>query len=123
AVLVSSHILPELADVCDTVGILSAGKLVASGPVQEILRTVRQRRLMEISILGDQEAARAVLAEAPGEWKPVEGGSNGLLRFEVDADEKQLAQGLRLLLSKGVRVVSYAEVPADLEDVFMHLTK
>jgi len=123
AVLVSSHILPELADVCDTVGILAAGKLVVAGPVEEILRTVRQRRLMEISILGDKEPVRSILAEAPGEWKPVEGSSNGLLRYEVDADEKQLAQGLRLLLSKGVKVVSYAEVPADLEDVFMSLTK
>src|SRR3954454_612289 len=92
AVLVSSHILPELADVCDTVGILSAGKLVVAGPVQEILRTVRQRRLMEVQVLGDKEQARAVLSAAPGDWKPV-GVQNGVLRYEVDADEKQLAEG------------------------------
>src|SRR3954468_901649 len=54
AVLVSSHILPELADVCDTVGILSAGKLVVAAPVHEVLRTVRQRRLIEIQVLGDR---------------------------------------------------------------------
>src|SRR5437667_6556206 len=53
AVLVSSHILPELADVCDTVGILSNGKLITSGPMREVLRTVRQTRLIEISVLGD----------------------------------------------------------------------
>ena len=122
AVLVSSHILPELADVCDTVGILSAGKLVVAGPVQEILRTVRQRRLMEVQVLGDKEQARAVLSAAPGDWKPV-GVQNGVLRYEVDADEKQLAEGLQLLLTRGIAVVSYAEVPADLEDVFMSLTK
>ena len=122
AVLVSSHILPELADVCDTVGILSAGKLVVAGPVQEILRNVRQRRLMEIQVLGDKEQARAVLAQAPGDWQAV-GDENGVLRYEVQADEKQLADGLLLLLKNRVRVVSYAEVPADLEDVFMSLTK
>jgi ABC-2 type transport system ATP-binding protein len=122
AVLVSSHILPELADVCDTVGILKSGKLVAAGPVQEILRTVRQTRLMQINVLGDQTAARKVLAEAPGEWQSV-GDQNGVLRYEVQADEKQLAQGLQLLLKRGITVVSYAEVPADLEDVFMSLTK
>src|SRR5438132_3143346 len=71
AVLVSSHILPELADVCDTVGILSNGKLVAAGPVQEILRTVRQQRLMQVQVLGDKQRARDVLCAAPGEWKPV----------------------------------------------------
>ena len=123
AVLVSSHILPELADVCDTVGILSAGKLVVAGPVKEILRTVRQRRLMEIQVLGDKEQARSILSGAPGEWKPIAGDQNGTMRYEVQADELQLAEGLQLLLARGIKVVSYAEVPADLEDVFMSLTK
>ena len=122
AVLVSSHILPELADVCDTVGILTAGKLAVCGPVQEILRNVRQKRLMEIQVLGDRSLARAALKEAPGQWEPV-GEQNGVLRYEVQADEKQLADGLRLLLSRGVAVVNYAEVPVGLEDVFMRLTK
>jgi len=122
AVLVSSHILPELADVCDTVGILTAGKMVVAGPVQEILRSVRQRRLMELQVLGDQQRAREVLAKAPGEWQAV-GDENGVLRYEVQADERQLAQGLQLLLERGIQVISYAEVPADLEDVFMSLTK
>jgi ABC-2 type transport system ATP-binding protein len=122
AVLVSSHILPELADVCDTVGILSAGKLVVAGPVQEILRSIRQRRLMEVHVLGDKQPARDVLAKAPGDWSPV-GDENGTLRYEVQADERQLAEGLQLLLKRGIAVVSYAEVPADLEDVFMSLTK
>ena len=124
AVLVSSHILPELADVCDTVGILSAGKLVVAGPVQQILRSIRQRRLMEIHVLGDKSKARSVLSTAPGEWQPIASGdANGTLRYEVQADEKQLADGLQLLLKNGIPVVSYAEIPADLEDVFMTLTK
>jgi ABC-2 type transport system ATP-binding protein len=132
AVLVSSHILPELADVCDTVGILSSGKLVASGPVRDILRTVRQRRLMEVQVLGNASRAREVLASAPGEWKEGDwktagdgesSGANGMMRYEVQADERQLAEGLQLLLKNGVQVISYAEVPADLEDVFMSLTK
>src|SRR3954467_9277844 len=54
AVLVSTHILPELADGCDTVGLLTAGKLVAAGPVREILRTVRQKRVMQSQVLGDK---------------------------------------------------------------------
>src|SRR3954451_11554841 len=65
AVLVSSHILPELADVCDTIGILTAGKLAVCGPVQQILRSVRQRRLVEVQVLGDKDQARAALMAAP----------------------------------------------------------
>src|SRR5918995_5206439 len=52
AVLVSSHILPELADVCDTVGILSGGKMVAPRPRPRIPRPGRQRRIVEVEVLG-----------------------------------------------------------------------
>jgi ABC-2 type transport system ATP-binding protein len=124
AVLVSSHILPELADVCDTVGILNSGKMVACGPVQEIMRTVRQKRLIEIEVLNAVAQAREVLAGAPGEWQPIQAqGTNGTLRFEVQATEQQLADALQLLLAQKVQVLSFHEVPTDLEDVFMSLTK
>lgn len=123
AVLVSSHILPELADVCDTVGILAAGKLIASGPVQDILRQVRQSRLMEVQVLKHTKEARETLDSAPGEWKAVESPNAGVLRYEVQASEMQLAQGLLMLLKKGIPVISYHEVPADLEDAFMSLTR
>jgi ABC-2 type transport system ATP-binding protein len=132
AVLVSSHILPELADVCDTVGILQAGKLVACGDVQSILRTVRQTRLMQVQVLKFADKAREVLTTAPGEWQAVESteaadslaAKNGAatLRYQAQADDQQLAASLLALLKSGVPVVNFAEVPADLEDVFMHLT-
>ena len=125
AVLVSSHILPELADVCDTVGFLSQGKLLAFGPVKKILSTVRQTRLIEVKVLGDAGLAGNALQDASGQWTVTRDGAaeEGVLRFEVDADEQQLASALELLLRRGVRVVSFAEVPADLEEVFMHITR
>jgi ABC-2 type transport system ATP-binding protein len=130
AVLVSSHILPELADVCDTVGILSGGKLIASGPVQEILRNLRQKRLMEINVLKNIDKAKEALAGAPGVWEPVAspapavaGTTGGTLRYEVQADEQHLAQSLLLLLQNRVPVLGFHEVMADLEDAFMSLTK
>jgi ABC-2 type transport system ATP-binding protein len=124
AVLVSSHILLELADVCDRVAILSQGKLVAYGPVREVLKGVRQRRLIEVHTLGAADAARRVLQAAPGTWQVVvEPSSNGTLRFEVDADESQLCEALHLLHQERVPVLSFHEVPPDLEDVFMSVTK
>jgi ABC-2 type transport system ATP-binding protein len=124
AVLVSSHILPELADVCNTVGILSGGKLIASGPVQQIMRDVRQKRLMEVQVLKFGKQAREVLESAPGDWTYIADQSQeNVLRFEASADEKQLAEGLLMLLKRGIPVAGYREVPADLEDVFMSLTK
>lgn len=124
AVLVSSHILPELADVCDTVGILSGGKMVACGPVREILQQARQTRLVEISAINGRERVMSVMQEAPGEWRLInQSNSTGPLRFEVQADEMQLAQSLLLLLKNRIPITNFHEVPADLEDVFMSLTK
>jgi ABC-2 type transport system ATP-binding protein len=129
AVLVSSHILPELSDVCDRVGILSGGKLIASGLVQDILRQVRQRRLMELNVLGATHEACGILAKAPGEWTPVNGTAHatlpaaGTLRFECRCDEAQLVQSLSMLMAAGISVTHFYEVPADLEEVFMTLTK
>lgn len=124
AVLVSSHILPELADVCHTVGIIYKGNLVAQGPVQEILRNVRTKKLIEINVMKFAQQAKEVLAEQPGEWTEVESGTtDGKLRYEVAADEAQLAKTLLALLKKGIPVSNFGEVQADLEDVFMTLTK
>ena len=124
AVLVSSHILPELADVCDTVGILSAGKLVACGPVQQIMREVRQKRVMEISVLNNAAAARQVLAAAPGQWQEVsDAKSQNRLRYEGQGDETHPAEPFHKLLKQGIKVAPCAEVPADLEDAFMTLTR
>ncbi len=125
AVFVSSHILPELADVCNTVGIIYKGNLVASGPVSEILKNIRQKKVVEVSVLKFADKAREVLASAPGEWTPVEMEVPvpGKLRYEVAADDAQLAQALLELLKKGIPVSNFGEVEADLEDVFMTLTK
>lgn len=122
AVLVSSHILSELADVCDTVAILHSGRLVASGPVREILRELRATRLLEVRIRSSPQGARAVLKDAPGTWKAIDGADDGILRYEVTADEDQIAGALKLLIDRGVKVSGFAEVAANLEDVFMSLT-
>ena len=124
AVLVSSHILPELADVCDSVGILRAGKLIACGPVQEILRRVRQDRVIQVETLDGARRAQELLKRAPGSWEllPAE-QTNSTLRYRVRADETQLSQALETLVQGGVAVVSFAEVPVNLEDAFMILTE
>jgi ABC-2 type transport system ATP-binding protein len=129
AVLVSSHILAELGDVCDTIGILRGGKMVAYGSVKDVLRRVRPTRLLEISLTGPADPVYRILAHAPGSWKPMPGNSFDpslgvtIVRYEVEADVQQMATGLRMLVGDGLNVVSFAELPVNLEDAFMHLTE
>jgi hypothetical protein len=79
---------------------------------------------MEVRVLGSIEKAMEVLQSAPGTWTPVDGAvTANTLRYEVQADEAQLAKAVLLLLQNKIAVTHFAEVPADLEDVFMSLTK
>ena len=64
--LVSSHILPELAAVCDSIGILHGGVLRAVGPIDQVLSSLRRDRMMEIRLLGDVEKVLTLLKENKG---------------------------------------------------------
>jgi ABC-2 type transport system ATP-binding protein len=129
AVLVSSHILPELGDMCDTIGILSGGQVVAYGAVKDVLSQVRSTRLIEIRVLGSAALLHEILTRAEGSWKLVSGNELDrnlgvtMVRYEIEADAQQMAAGLQMLIGEGVNVVSFAELPVNLEDAFMHLTK
>src|SRR5213592_81113 len=64
-ILVSSHILPELADFCNKIGIIERGKLLAAGPVQDVIRSIRQNRIIEIVVAGHAELCEVTLAHHP----------------------------------------------------------
>lgn len=129
AVLVSSHILPELADVCDTIAILVGGKMLVCGPVQEVLRRVQPHRVVEIKISGSSTAARQLLERAPGRWRIVATEPCAaypgvtLLKCEMEGDDSHLAQTLQMLVREGMNVVHFAELPANIEEAFMRLTE
>src|SRR5438874_1473216 len=61
-ILVSSHILPELADFCNKIGIIERGKLLAAGPVQDVIRSIRQNRVIEILVASHSETCQVALA-------------------------------------------------------------
>ncbi|MEJ2210885.1 MAG: ABC transporter ATP-binding protein [Anaerolineae bacterium] len=119
-VIVSSHILSELAELCDAVGIVERGRLVAAGPLAEIARQVRQGAMLRLEILSDPEQAQAILRDRPGVGRvhPLDGG----LEVEFLGDEGAAADLLAALVAGGVRVTSFSQASSDLEDVFLRLT-
>ncbi len=120
-VVVSSHILSELAELCDAVGIIERGRLVASGRLDEISRQVREGRTLRLKTLSDQEAAKAMLRDQPGVGEIYE--VNGCLEVEFLGDDEATARLLAVLVGRGVQVVSFSEVTSGLEEVFLRLTK
>jgi ABC-2 type transport system ATP-binding protein len=121
SVVVSSHILSELAELCDYVGIIEKGRLVASGPITEISQALEQGKSIRVKILSDKEEAEALLRDQPGVGHMVH--VNGFLEFSFVGDDEDSALLLSKLINQGVKVASFMEVASDLEDIFLKLTK
>ncbi len=120
-ILVSSHILTELAELCDSVGIIEKGRLVISGPLHEITRQVRRERTLRLRVISSQRQAKAVLRDQPGVGQIYE--ANGHFEIQFLGEDEATANLLATLVSHGVKVVLFKDLSSDLEDVFLRLTK
>ncbi len=120
-ILVSSHILRELSDFCNKIGIIERGTLVVSGSVDEVLAQVAPHRTLRIRVLGSMEEAERLT----GAHEKVTGlqVENGSLRLTFDGDDEDVAQLLETLVAHRVRIVSFEEESADLEEAFLRLTE
>ena len=120
--IVTSHILPELSRICDTVAIVTQGKLRAFGTLDEILAQVRQRRIIEVELLNPQQvdAVSELLRQKLDEQDEVTPSkSEREVRFTTSLDERGLAELLKSLVRENLDICQYREVPLDLEDAFM----
>ncbi len=123
-ILVSSHILPELATTCDRVGIIEQGKLLLCDRVDQVLKQVEQREIIEIELLGDAQHAAGFLKEAyPSGKLEVREVVGRLVRVAFEGDEKEVAGLLTRLVQANHAVVSYREEPLDLEKVYLKVTE
>ena len=118
-ILISSHILAELSEMCTHIAIVDNGRLVSEGPVQQVLRQAGAR-VMEVRVAGEGEVAAVAARTAPGVADvQVEGN---LCRVQVDGDDQAVAMLLATLVREGVPVIHFAEAQSKLEDVFMAIT-
>lgn len=128
-ILVSSHILPELAEMCTGVGIIDRGRLLRSGSINEIERSLRATALLNIDVLGDGEAlasARDWLGtdSRVGDVLMTSDPSDGATRLEVpfDGGADEQAALLAAMVQAGHRVSSFSHATSDLEEIFLKVT-
>jgi ABC-2 type transport system ATP-binding protein len=122
-ILISSHILPELASICDVVGFMEQGKLIACGTVRDVQRQVHPHRVFEIEVLSDPAAAeQATTALIPAEKLFGINRIDSLLRVQLEASDEEAAQILSRLVQQGHQILSFREVLTDLEGAFLALT-
>ena len=121
AILISSHILTELAEMCDRVAIIEQGRLLAVGSVEEIQRQQQSRRAVDVEVLGDAGSIAAWLsARADIHELHIDGKR---ARFLHDGDPTAEVQLLREMVLAGIQVVAFGSRTISLEQVFMQVTE
>ncbi|NLS95976.1 MAG: ABC transporter ATP-binding protein [Planctomycetaceae bacterium] len=124
--IVTSHILPELSRICDVVAILNRGKLEAFGTLNDIMRKVSQKRTLEVQLgSGDglERVAGMVREFVEPEAEITESPSEAIVRFRTSKPESEMGSLLASLISANIAVTQFREIPADLEDAFLSVTR
>jgi ABC-2 type transport system ATP-binding protein len=118
-VLISSHILPELADLCDAIGVMENGRLVASGSVAEIAARLDRGKRLVIEVLTEAERAEAWLRESP-HVVSVE-RENRILSVRFIGSDQEQVELLAGLVGQNIAVKRFSEEVTDLENVFLQI--
>ena len=120
-ILISSHILTELADCCTSIGIIERGQMLLEGPIEKVYRKITSSRSIEVRFLGNPEKGVSLLRSDPRVTN-LELTSRGCT-LEVKGSDADVQRLMRTLLQADCGLVSFAEKEPTLEDVFMLVTK
>jgi len=119
-VLLSSHILTELSEICDAVAVIERGKILATGTVEEIMTGLRQHRVLSVRLRVDKDSAMRFLLEQPDVARVFD--ANDRLQMEFTGDDAAQAALLGKLVGAGFQILEFNVEGAGLEDVFMRIT-
>ncbi|MEP6755559.1 MAG: ABC transporter ATP-binding protein [Chthonomonadales bacterium] len=150
-IIISSHILPELADFCNKIGIIEKGQMIVAGDVKEIIRQVSGHHLLEAKLVDEvNEELESLDISSLASQTGTEGGVHARVSAEVDravailnaredVEDAKYQDGVILipytgepsmewavlsdLVAQGIRIRSFGPQATDLEDVFMRVTK
>lgn len=120
-ILISSHILPELAEMCSSIGIIEHGKMVVKGTVQEIMNTMNSSNPLVIKVLDEQDLVIRLLKENP----LVENISikEGSISIGFRGGQREEAMLLQSLIASKVSIHSFSREEGNLESLFMQITE
>ncbi|GGA17617.1 ABC transporter ATP-binding protein [Psychrobacillus lasiicapitis] len=122
-ILISSHILPELAEMCDEIGVIDGGRLIAHGSVADIQAQLAGEKQITVKLKGLLENAVQFFEEDPFVSKVELEVDKNSITFHYRGSEEDQINLLRKALDHSLKIISFSETETDLEDVFMEITK
>ncbi|MCA9248204.1 MAG: ABC transporter ATP-binding protein [Planctomycetales bacterium] len=120
-ILISSHILTELADCCTSIGIIERGQLLLHGSIEKVYRQIRGNRIVHVRFMGEMAEGISIIRSQPT-LRDVQ-IEDRRCTVELEGDDNDVANLLDQLTKRGVRLLAFAEKDPTLEDVFMMVTK
>lgn len=120
-ILISSHILSELSEMCTVIGIINQGKMSACGSVEDITAKLARTGKLKIKVRDRVEEAVKLLQEQPAIGGIAINGE--VIEADTNADEQMLSEILKRLVIQDIPVISFTTAGNSLESVFMQLTE
>ena len=121
-IMVSSHILPELADICNKIGIIERGELIVNERVSEVMQRIRSAPVLKISVRTDRERASKCIESDPM-VDCIETDPEGRLTVHLKQGVEDYAPLAKVLIDAGFAIEHFAEDEINLETAFMLLTQ
>jgi ABC-2 type transport system ATP-binding protein len=122
AILISSHILTELTEICNGVVIIERGKILETGTIDEVLKKSAPRRTVAVRLLAGQNAPLLrELLQTPHVENARDVANE--IHFELSGDDATACDILDQLVAKKFRILEFRQTKVNLEDIFMNVTK
>ena len=124
--IVTSHILPELARICDRIAIMAQGQLKAFGSLKEVTQKLSQKKTFELQYLSADQldsAADCLNRAIPDDNEISVSPTESIVRFRTSANEQKLASVLNQLAQDTSGLTQFREIAGDLEEAFINVTQ
>ncbi len=125
AILISSHILTELTEICNGVVIIERGKILETGTIEDVLKKSTPRRTVAVKLLASQLHQNTQLLKELLQTPHVQNARDvaNEIHFELAGDDVAACDILDSLVAKKFRVIEFRQTKQNLEDIFMNVTK